>query len=854
MISKPNSEREPNKNKVFGFFVVSSFLEGLFVILWIVRIPADPKNALLLGFSLKRLILLSLVVGGVILLLAASVAFYRRKEFKEFIFNCMNKSVIGRISGYFGLFFAIIALVPVQDWGPWGAIYERSLPLIMWLCLLFLQCSLVVLLASGRVISGIKTWVTQKVIKHRRAFLFIIGILLACYFLSIKIYPGNMDEDYWYETGIPILWWQVIAALVLGIIFIRFEEEIHRRLGKRIDITIFLLIFLSVGLLWAFSPLRHSYFNPKPLPPNNVFYPYSDAADFDLQAQSTMVGLGFDTGTPLDRPFYPLLLAIIHLFSGQNYADNMMLQAFLYGVFPAIVYLICAEMGARRWGFVTSVASGLWGRNFILANNVINTSTPKQMLSDFPLMIVLSLVLLFTIRWLKGGPKEGIYAFITGGLIALSAYVRYSALLLLPLWVILAVVKRRELRTGLKTTGLLIAGVIVLTMPWYARNISMGKNPYIPFSQKIFFIIKERYPSEERTLNGSDPLRGNEDSAEVNSYESGENQLSDNVQEWGEVSASGNDLAKPFINWFTAHMGHNIMSSLLILPSSMEIASLDTSLEIGGDIWFPYWGGQLPLLKFLIVLLQFFILSAGLVSLIQRDKTMTGSIILMFFGIHLANSLGRTSGGRYIVPVNWLVLLVYFAGILFLFCKLTEHQTESRAQVSHVGRRTWILTILSVLVVGALPVIYERISLSTFSPQTEIQSIEELINFPSSSILEQEVIEIAQFLEGRKTRFIQGYAFYPRQQLASVSIKNSNILGIGDELRLLTFRVLHSGDAYGVAFPYEERIDIQNQDKVILVGCKVSRDVLVRNLIVIRGETVNYYTSDHKFDECIPNN
>jgi hypothetical protein len=854
MISEPNSERGPNQNKLFWFFVVASFLEGLLVIFWIVRIPTDPKNALLFGFSLRRLILLGLAIGGEIILLAVSVAFYLRKEYKEFIYNWMNKAVVGRISGYFGLILAIIALVPVLDWEPWGAVYERSLPLIIWVCLLFIQCSLVVLFARSRVISEIKAWVNNRVIKHQRAFLLIAGILIVCYLLSVLLYPGNMDEDYWYETGVPILWWQIIFALVLGIIFLRFEAYIYRRFGKRIDIILFLVIFLSVGLLWASSPLIHSYFNPKPLPPNYAYYPYSDAAKFDLQAQSTLVGFGFDKGTPLDRPFYPLLLAILHLISGQNYADNMILQAFLYGVFPAIVYLICSEMGSRSWGIVTSTAIGLWGRNSILVNNVINTSTQKQMLSDFPLVIMLSLVLFFTIRWLKGGPNEGIFAFVSGGLIALSAYVRYSALLLLPFWIILAVVKKRELKTGLSTIGLLIAGFLVLTMPWYVRNISMGKDPNIPFTQKVLFIIEERYPSEGRLPNRSDPIIDDEDSLEITSSQPEENDRGENVQGWGEVSIFGNDLTKPFVNWITAHFVHNIMTSLLILPSTPDIASLDASLEIGGDVWKPYWDGQLSLFRFLFLLLQFFILSAGLIALFQRDKTMTAAIILMFLGIQLANALGRSSGGRYIVPVNWIVLLVYFVGILFLIGKLTNVQIANRVQESRAGWKTWTLAILSVLVIGALPVIYERISLWVFSPQPDIQSVEELLTLSGNSISEQEVIEMGQFLADRKARTVQGFAFYPRQQQSFLSENAGKILGFDGQLSLLTFKLLQLGNSYNVVFPYREMIDIQNQDKVFLIGCKISSEVLVQNLVVIRDDAVHYYTSDYLFDGCGPNN
>ena len=63
------------------------------------------------------------------------------------------------------------------------------------------------------------------------------------------------------------------------------------------------------------------------------------------------------------------------------------------------------------------------------------------MLTDFPAAIVLSLVLYVSILWLKQKSNPGIYACIVGGTLAMATFIRYSALILLPIWMIIAFIK-----------------------------------------------------------------------------------------------------------------------------------------------------------------------------------------------------------------------------------------------------------------------------------------------------------------------------------------------------------------------------------------------------------------------------
>jgi len=294
------------------------------------------------------------------------------------------------------------------------------------------------------------------------------------------------------------------------------------------------------------------------------------------------------------------------------------------------------------------------------------------------------------------------------------------------------------------------------------------------------------------------------------------------------------------------------MSSILILPTSLEMASLKTSLKLGGEIWQPDWNGSLSSFRFIILLLQFFVLSAGFAGIFRRDKTTVAIVLLLFCGVQTANALGRTSGGRYIVPVDWLVLLVYFAGLVYLMGKLdlNENLVGENRTGKIIGWKQLVITIISILFIGALPVLFERISIALIPRAENIQSMEELAGLPGINISNQKLSKIGQFLNHQHTLSIQGTAFYPIQQ----DLKNidnlpptltSNFQGT-----LLSIDLLKSGNDLSIFFPSQGKIDIQNQDEVYLIGCRINQVMLVHDLIIIRPNQTMFLQSNPIFDSC----
>lgn len=239
--------------------------------------------------------------------------------------------------------------------------------------------------------------------------------------------------------------------------------------------------------------------------------------------------------------------------------------------------------------------------------------------------------------------------------------------------------------------------------------------------------------------------------------------------------------------------------------------------------------------------------------LFQRNRTFAIVIILVFCGVQTANALGRSSGGRYIVPVDWIVLLFYFAGLLYLLGKLdfsaklvNENGTGNSINWKQLG-----ITIPCIFLIGALPVFYERLSIALIPRPKVIQSAGELRNLPGIDISNQDVSGIAQFLDRNHAISLQGAVFYPIQQ--STDLVHDLPLSLTNNFQgqLLSFELIPSDDSLIIYFPYQGTIDIQNcKDKVYLTGCKIRQVLIVRDLVIIRSTQTKFLQSSFSFDSC----
>ncbi|NSW52365.1 MAG: hypothetical protein HPY85_07665 [Anaerolineae bacterium] len=831
------------KRKHLHAFMVLAGLEAFAASVWLFLIPSDGKNAVMWGFSWQRLLLIGI---GIFLGVACLTGWYlsnHRNRFLEQVTNMMQCKAVRTVVLIACGLLVMVLLIPQVSWGQRYAVIVRLRPLLVWWALINLEWYL----ATGNDLSTqwaqVKKGISSLGSKSGLGIIFGLVALVVLYIASLNFYPLGVREDYWYETGVPILLWQVLICLCAAGLFdrwvTRFRVSFHNR---KTDHFLFVGLFLFFGLLWGFANNQPGYFNPHPPLPNDEMIPNSDASLFDLQGQSALVGLGLDAGTPLDRPFYPTFLAMLHAVIGQNYGRIMAAQAFLFATLPAVLYLIFAELDIRKVGVFSAAMVGLWGINVITANHLISTSTPKLMMTEFPLAVTIVWVLYIGLRWLNSQSHRPQWSLVLGACLALAAYIRYSALLLLPVWVLGGLIKFQfRWKPSTRTIGLMMAGFLLFTAPWYLRNISAGQRVTLPFSGKVSFVLRTRYEPSEAQEKPSSSWQDNQ--SMVDEAATGREAGEEEDDEWKDESAI------PFTLWFPTHLIHNLMSSLLVLPTSLENANLETTINLGGEIWNIFWVGELPWLRLFLFLFQGLLVLIGVFHLYRIHPAFSVVMVLSFGAILTANAFGRSSGGRYLVPVNWLVLILYGIGLVSLVWRLpVRHPSPTAAPKHHaIHWRELLATAVVLTVMGTSPVLFEVLTRSMIRDPLQEASLETVSDY----LIPEQAEAVEAFMTQKKAGSIGGFAFHMNQ-----TDDLSDLDRIPKQYRAkqsypyLYFNLVTSEGFSVVLFPYSGAININNQDRVVVLGCKMPGGVMAHDLWVIGENGAEQYLAEPGFETC----
>lgn len=821
--------------RLFFLFSTLTSIEAVGALFWLSIIPADTSNAVWLGYSIYRLLLMALplllILSLAVLLLSKG---YRTDNFIKYT---QDRSLL-RLSICGGAVLTLFLLF-APSMKNWQAVIVRLLPVGFLCCLLLIQWPAMVYLTSKASWQKLFDWYGHTLKNYGKSIVFIFSLFSILYILSIVTYPYADKNDFWWETGIPILLWQVIICLLVALILSHYEERLQQLLLGKLDTFFFVTIIICVGVFWTVTPMQSSFFNTDSYPPNYQSYPSSDSAIFDLQAQSVLLGKGINSGRVLDRPFYPIFLTILHVFCGQSLASNMALQAFIYAALPGLVYMICAESGSRMWGIFSSLVTGFWGLNAINASNILNTSAPKQILTEYPLAIILAVIILLTVRWIKSGMTGYFYPTLIGAIISLSAFIRYSGLSLLPTLMLLVIFKhRRSVKKAFPGLVLLIVSFIVFSAPWHIRNLMTGKWLVIPYISKLNFVIDTRISNTNKNSDLNSPWidkEGEELLDEKTNYS--EKQWDAGNSAEGDSLTFSSSVAKIF-----PHFIHNVMSSLLILPVSLQMGDIKYSIRMGGEIWKYDWAGILSLPQLIVFACQMLIFSLGIAVMYKKTKELAIVTLLIFLGITVSNSLGISSGGRFIVPVNWIVLVIYTAGIAHIISKLNFMSSNKDTKLFDIcsGETSkpsyWMWVLLGIGLVGAMPVFIDRLSI-VLKPAT---------NRPIGLIEELETRE-----DGiNSIILVEGYVFYPRIQSVSSLQLSDEIRNAIKKKTITTFMLLQDHESVTAYFPFNKKIEITNQDRIYATGCIKSEDFYIQELIITHQNTSTHYVGDNIGSIC----
>lgn len=598
------------------------------------------------GFSGPRLILIS--AAGAFGLAAVAAAFYLRLN------PGVDRRILAKIVrakrpltiALAPLFLAFWCLTwfPPQYSGDAYYYFIGLYPLI--LCGLLAAGSALVLMVTTDAGSTTPWW-ADYLGKRRPALLIALATLAALGLVAlIALQFGILrsSEPFWYGAGVPLLAAQVLIATLITALAFRLENwPGTRRLSA--DLILFILIWVIAAALWAARPVPASYWVTAPRAPNFEYYPFSDLITYDIASQFALIGQGIYNGIFFDRALYMSFLVYLHAIGGQNYQQLMSIQAALFAVFPALLFLLGKQLHSRLAGLMLAALITLRGLTGLDASAWIDTATFKHMLTDFPTAVGVAGFLVLILRWIKA-PRDRLSSLIwAGGVLGLTSLLRPHVLLLLAAAALLAIwVYRPEWRRALSASALALLAFLMAVLPWMTLGPTSG-SPLGFYGARVADVIAQRYP---RLTATPAPIAATPAASLPTAVPA---TVDENLQ-----PAPPADPGLPFV---ADHFLHNLVTSALLFPSTPQFLSVRGIVKEGEGFWRPKWDGRLSPLAALTLLFSLALLAFGVGIALQRDRLRGLLPIVVFLLYILANAFARTSGGRYIVPVDW-ILIAYF--------------------------------------------------------------------------------------------------------------------------------------------------------------------------------------------------
>jgi hypothetical protein len=823
---------KPNRPLVACFFFVSAAGLLLMIVLNILSNGAS-ESAVLFGLSTERLVLLGgmFAIAMGLTYLAWQIA--QGKPFK-FLSSESEKRPSRSVNFMLGATLLVFLLAWSIIWTPaerFGTFYYylgRLYPFIVWLtCFSAVGLFLLFTYRFGLNLEQFKVF-----LREQRIVFTIAGVALLIFGLLAVVASFRVvnmrwfEEDFWYGAGVPILVLQVLLAVFVSTLLAVVARKVlaTKNFEKKywFDLVLFLAIWAVAASMWASEPANPDFFITEPAAPNYELYPDYDARFFDLFSQYALIGQGLDNGGLYDRPLYSAFLLFLHTFVGQNYAQVVAWQAALFAVFPALGYLLGRQLHSRAVGLGVAILFTLRGVNAIALGPFINTAHQKQLMTDFPSAIFMLLMTLLLIRWLRAPGKNWPSLAWAAGVLGLATLLRPHPLIYIPILIAFVTwVYRSQKRLWITFSGVILVAALAGVLPWVVAN-GHGQSVFDLYFQKIKNVIDSRYPGLH--LPGSSMLPEPVKVAALDNALYAVHLPSENV---GDKSIFAFSLDN-FLN--------NLTTTVQVLPYSPYYQDLRYTTKTAENFWRPYWDGSISPWGRIFLPVNLILLALGLGAAWKRARWGGFIPLMVMLAYDAMNAFARTSGGRYIVPVDWVVILYYFLGIIALielvsalfFRPDASAQTNYPAQLHStvlLDRRTWahmLGIIFSFVLIGSLI----PLSASSFKPRypslTRAELVQQVIK-ESGKQLGLSNQEWKAFLSSPQAMIVQGRILYPRQLEKDVGGKASiyNLYHPKPYPRTIFTLIGPNGETPGMLASMQGAA-IPNVSDAIILGCRES--------------------------------
>lgn len=709
------SRHEPHPEKrAIVLTIILWILETAGCAILLLRIPSDSKNAFLFGLSKERLLMLTVFA---FFFLCGILFLIRRDKVSAFF---VSKPRAGSVLGTAAVITFFLVMLPDYRFGRNSAYYARIRPFLIWAFLSTLTFYLYDRFAKDR-FAVIRQTIRNLSAYKKDIIPFLLFLVFGILFIEITGLGKTTESALWNKNGIPLQSIQLFFSLAVFLLLKK--TGLFGKTDGQKKFSHFLLIWIVSALIWSLVPLKDHFFAPGPYLPNMEYYPYSDAVSYDMAAQTALNGWGFNLGRNILKPTVVFISFLSHLITGNDFNSAMFVQSAIYAVLPAIIFLFGSAIGGTGCGYLAAAFSILKEWNALNAQIVL-TIHSRLIMSEFLMQIILAAFCYAVFRWLKKEGGEVFYAVIAGGCLSLGIFTRYNFFAFLPAALLILVIGyKNHFRALVKPLIFFLAAALLTASPIMLRDSKLAWGFVSELTYTIQdHLIKDRYNiadenqsetevtaesnaaddaniAEEEAVSElipetaqltktetavetqkSAPTKAQTTASEERIQNTPVSEKTADVPETQETEINTSQITQelqnnssikklPLFLSLINHGMHNIISSALTLPMEPVFDDTEHLYKNEGDgLWRDNWQGDFSLKQWILIIGWIILFAAGC-GVLTRHHGIAGFSILYFWVIY-AFSIGvsRSSGGRYIVPCNWIPMLL----LSFIIVLLSE--------------------------------------------------------------------------------------------------------------------------------------------------------------------------------------
>jgi len=802
------------KIRLYYLFTIANLIEGVGVIIALLTIPTDSKNAILGGYSLSRLIILGtamvIFAWGIYLIFKSRKIINLLKKWfeKQKIYNIIKW--IGLISG---LCLWVTIWLPTERLITYAAMFIRIKPLLLWLELISFQFYLYIKISKGDF--TFPKWPEIILFLKRYLWLWALSFSGIVLILILKLfYHDSFENQLYFVPGAPLSPLQLLSALALFVILFLVEQRktVHLKTKAVWTVFIFLAIWCITFLVWNKTPFTCTDDRPGPYLPNYQCYPTVNDAVYSIGSHYITLGQGVYNQWLTDKPGYMMFLALAQWLGGQRIDNYLTFQVAFLSLIPALLYLLGKKGMGIAGGLFVALLALLEGSNAILLYQKVGSVNAKLEATELLTSVFLIAFCLALFKWLKT-PRKKIWAAIAGGILGLASLVRFTPIFIIPGVLLTHLICNR------KQPKIFIIGIAVFIFAFcfsfapfaVTANGADDTNYYLA---KIQDVVSSRYSYQQNDTTPNTIQQPTETIPQP--------QNSVLVYTQQNTIQSG-------VSAILLHFVNNEASSIAILPVNFMLVSLGS--QVDQPIWKnsqtgPIWLATLSVQNCILLLINFLLVVLGIGIAIKKFGIAGLAPFLIQIGYHLGNAFSKTSGGRYLEAVNWVTLIYFAMGFLSLILWLVSLFRPSLKirpvhdeEITFKERKT-IIPVIGVmcffLVIGAaLPLI-------KYLPDKLPQEVSEnSISIAETTLVETGMVSMQDwknFSNDPNHMIISGSAFNARYYRSSFFLSGTpsfELMVLGKEHVFVNYLVR--------VIPDQSFSDGSN---VILVGCKIGKDNL----------------------------